>query len=107
MLKNLLKQSEENRVSFRTTSESASHLQGEDGGHGLVVADGVLHVTSVIVLRHFGPAGQAQSGAVLPGAGFCAGAGGGGDSGGSETPQDPVGPGRFTLLPAGAHKHNY
>lgn len=35
-----------------------SHLQGEDGGDRFVVTDGVFHVTSVVVLRHFGPAGQ-------------------------------------------------
>lgn len=96
-----MKLSEEARVTFRTTSESESHLQGEDGGDGFVVADGILHVTSVIVLCHFGPAGQAWKGAALPGARV--GAGGGG---GSETPEDPVGPGRFTLLPTAAQKHH-
>lgn len=67
-----------------------------------MVADGILHVTSVIVLCHFGPAGQARNGAALPGAGVRAGGGGGGP----ETPEDPVGPGRFTLLPTAAQKHN-
>lgn len=42
-----------NRVAVRT-----SHLQGEDGGHGFVVTDGVLHVTPVAVLHHLGAAGQ-------------------------------------------------
>lgn len=86
-------------VTFRTTSAPESHLQGEDGGDGFVVADGILHVTPVIVLCHFGPAGQAWNGAALPGAGVRAGGGGGGGGGGSETPEDPVSPGRFTLLP--------
>lgn len=100
-----MKLSEEARVTFRTTSESESHLQGEDGGDGFVVADGILHVTSIIVLCHFGPAGQAWKGAALPGAGVGAGGGWGGGGGGSETPEDPVGPGRFTLLPTAAQKH--
>lgn len=101
-----MKQSEEVWVTFRTTSGSESHLQGEDGGDGFVVADGIFHVTSVIVLRHFGPASQAWNGAALPGAGVRGGGGGGGGGGGSKTPQDPVGPGWFTFLPAGAQKRN-
>lgn len=55
-----------------------------------MVTDGVFHVTSVVVLRHFGPTGQPQSGATLPRAG---------SSGGSQAPQDPVGPSRFTFFP--------
>lgn len=41
-----------------TLHPGVSHLQGKDGGDWFVVADSVFHVTSVAVLRHFGPAGQ-------------------------------------------------
>lgn len=47
-----------------------------------MVADGIFHVTSVIVLRHFGSAGQTWNGAALPGAGVHSSGGrGGGGSG--------------------------
>ena len=59
-----------------------------------MVADGVVHVAAVLVLRHLGgaaePWGQAatQSGAVVGDRG----------AGAAEAPQNPVGPGRFPLL---------
>lgn len=74
-----------------------SHLQGEDRRHGFVVTDNVLHVTSVIALRHFSPTGQPRNGAALPSTLSHVGR-----RGGSKTPEDPVGPSRFALLPTGA-----
>ena len=59
-----------------------------------MVADGVVHVTAVLVLRDLGraaqPRGQAptQSGVVVRDRG----------AGAAEAPQNPVGPGRFPLL---------
>jgi len=55
-----------------------------------VVTDGVLHVTPVVVLCHFGPAAQPRHGATLPSTER---------SSGPQAPQDPVGPSWFTLLP--------
>lgn len=71
-----------------------THLQGKDGRDWFVITDGVFHVTSVVVLSHFGAAGQAWNGATLPRAHSCAGR-----CSGSQAPQDPVGPSWFTLLP--------
>ena len=71
-----------------------SHMQGEQGRNGLVVADGVAHVTSVRVLRHFGgppePRGQTPLQCCIVGRDRGAGA--------SEAPEDAIRPGRFPLL---------
>lgn len=73
-----------------------SHLQGKDGGDRFVVTDSILHVTLVVVLCHFGPAGQPRNRATLSSAqswvGRCSG---------SQAPQDPVRPSWFTLLSTG------
>lgn len=73
-----------------------SHLQGKDGGDWFVVTDGVFHVTAVVVLRDFDPAGQPRHGATLPCAERCACR-----RRGSQAPQDSVGPSWFALLPTG------
>ena len=70
------------------------YLQGEDGGHRLVVADRVLHVAAVAVLRHLGAAAQTRHGRALPRLG------GGARRGRPQTPQDAVRPRRLALLPA-------
>lgn len=57
-----------------------------------MVTDCVFHVALVEVLCHFGPAGQPRKRATLAGALS-------GRRGGSQAPQDPVGPRWFTLLP--------
>lgn len=71
-----------------------SHMQGEHGRHGLVVADCVAHVTPVRVLRHFG--GPAQPGGETPLQRCSVGRDRG--AGATQAPQDAVGPGRFPLL---------
>jgi len=62
-----------------------------------VVADGVLHVAAVAVLRHLGPAGQTRHGGALPHR-----LGGGASGGGRDpqAPQDAVRPRRLAFLPA-------
>lgn len=77
-----------------TMYPDVSHLQGKDGGDWFVVTDSEFHVTSVVVLCHFGPAGQPWNGATLPCTQSCVGR-----CGGSQAPQDPVSPSWFTLLP--------
>lgn len=76
-----------------TVVPGVSHLQGKDGWDWFVVTDDVFHVTSVAVLRHFGPAGQPRNGTTLP----CTAS----RCGGSQAPENPVGPRRFTLLSTG------
>ena len=69
-------------------------MKGKDGGHRLVVADGVVHVTAVLVLRD--PGGAAQPGGqAAPQGGVVVGDRG---AGAAKAPQDPVGPGGFPLL---------
>lgn len=75
-------------------SPDVFHLQGEDGGDGFVITDGVLHMTSVAMLCHFGPTGQPWKRTTLPNTltSRCSC---------SQTPQDPVSPSWFTFLPTG------
>ena len=59
-----------------------------------MVADGVLHVAAVAVLRDLGAAAQTRHGRTLPRLG------GGACGGWPQTPQDAVRPRRLALLPA-------
>lgn len=69
-------------------------MKGKQGRDRLVVADGVAHVTSVCVLRHFScptqPRGQTTLQCCIVGRNWGAGA--------SKAPEDAICPGRFPLL---------